>query len=69
MNVRLVINPESDTRFAGEVEAAMESGLSETDELQCLLRFEHPQATVTNGVREPDGRERWYVYRDGHWRA
>ena len=68
MNVRLVINPESDTAFVAAVHREVPD-VRRTGELEHRLRTSYPNARVSNGVREPDGRPRWYVYRDGHWRA
>jgi hypothetical protein len=66
MNVRLLINPDTDTAFVAAVHAEM-SEVRRPAELESRLREQYPDARVTNGVREADGRPRWYVYRDGRW--
>jgi hypothetical protein len=66
---RAIINPDDDREFAARVEQLATPGLDEPAQLQRLLREAgYPLARVTDGVTEPDGRARWYVYRDGHWR-
>ena len=67
MNVRLLIYPNDDLKFERRVQSLLAAGVSTPDQLQTELRPEHPHARVTNGVTEPDGRKRWYVYRDGRF--
>jgi hypothetical protein len=66
VQVRLMIYPSDDDQFAALVEGLMGRGINKPPELQSALRAgEYPKARVTNGVTEPDGAKRWYIFRDG----
>jgi hypothetical protein len=67
MPYRVIINPEADEQFAADVHRLATSALAEPEELRELLRPTYPSVEVRNGVTDPDGTRRWYVYRDGHW--
>jgi hypothetical protein len=64
---RVIINPESDQTFTGDVQRLATVALDEPEQLRELLRPLYPSVEVRNGVTDPDGTKRWYVYRDGHW--
>jgi hypothetical protein len=68
MQYRLVINPESDAEFVDYVHSRARPDSESTKALQALLRERYPRAVVSNGVSDPDGTRRWYVYREGRWK-
>lgn len=68
MPYRVIINPQSDGVFAAEVKRLATAAINTVEELRELLRPQYPSVQVRNGVADPDGTHRWYVYRDGQWR-
>jgi hypothetical protein len=69
VHYRTVIYPENDLAFVAFVQAHATPDLDQPKQLEARLREAYPKARVSNGVTEPDGRKRWYVYRDGKWVA
>jgi hypothetical protein len=67
MTYRTVVNPDNDAEFVAEVGRVATPDLVYPQQLETALRDGYPEVQVRNGVRDADGRERWYVYRDGRW--
>ena len=61
------INPRTDERFVGIVEAILDEGEATPQELQGRLRESYPDAVVRERDLQGDPAPVLYVYRDGHW--
>jgi hypothetical protein len=71
-SVQVVCHPASDSAFSSDVELHMAMELPPdcrpsdlVGEIETELRAKYPRASIEVASLEPDGTERWEVYRDG----